>query len=254
MNEQSTTQTELMKKTNTCETNSTAMELILERALQSDVDLDRLKSLLELREKEIERQERQNFVRDLSTMQMEYKNIEQNALNTHTKSIYTTLDKYIDAIKKTLAKHHFALFSQIKEQDSNGITVEMTLKHILGHEISTQGTFPFDATGSKNSIQAVGSTITYARRYLLGMLLNVARKEDDTDGATILAGISSEQMNEIKELMEQIQAKESDIISFIGVKSLTQMSYKQAQTVLFALRKKKRSQMNKAQQEQQKAV
>ncbi|UNF37454.1 ERF family protein [Bartonella krasnovii] len=254
MNEQSTTQTELMEKTNTCETNSTAMELILERALQSDVDLDRLKSLLELREKEIERQERQNFVRDLSTMQMEYKNIEQNALNTHTKSIYTTLDKYIDAIKKTLAKHHFALFSQIKEQDSNGITVEMTLKHILGHEISTQGTFPFDATGSKNSIQAVGSTITYARRYLLGMLLNVARKEDDTDGATILAGISSEQMNEIKELMEQIQAKESDIISFIGVKSLTQMSYKQAQTVLFALRKKKRSQMNKAQQEQQKAV
>ncbi|UNF52393.1 ERF family protein [Bartonella krasnovii] len=254
MNEQSTTQTELMEKTNACETNSTAMELILERALQSDVDLERLKSLLELREKEIERQERQDFVRDLSAMQMEYKNIEQNALNTHTKSIYTTLDKYIDAIKETLTKHHFALFSQIKEQDSNGITVEMTLKHILGHEISTQGTFPFDATGSKNSIQAVGSTITYARRYLLGMLLNVARKEDDTDGATILAGISSEQMNEIKELMEQIQAKESDIISFIGVKSLTQMSYKQAQTVLFALRKKKRSQMNKAQQEQQKAV
>ncbi len=176
MNELTTTQTELVEKTNACETNSTAMELILERALQSDVDLDRLKSLLELREKEIERQERQNFVRDLSAMQMEYKNIEQNALNTHTKSIYTTLDKYIDAIKETLAKHHFALFSQIKEQNSNGITVEMTLKHISGNEISTQGTFPIDGQGSKNNIQSVGSTITYARRYLLGMLLNCSKK------------------------------------------------------------------------------
>ncbi|WP_208441684.1 ERF family protein [Bartonella raoultii] len=254
MSELTITKTELEKQTNDGENQTTAMELILERALQSDVDLDRLKSLLELREKEIERQERQDFIRDLSAMQMEYKNIEQNALNTHTKSIYTTLDKYIDAIKEPLAKHHFALFSQIKEQNSNGITVEMTLTHKSGNEISTQGTFPFDTTGSKNSIQAVGSTITYARRYLLGMLLNVARKEDDTDGVTILAGISSEQMNEIKELMEQTQSKESDIISFIGVKSLTQMSYKQAQTVLFALKKKKRSQMNKVQQEQQKAV
>ncbi|WP_273719160.1 MULTISPECIES: ERF family protein [Bartonella] len=253
MNELNTNLTEV-NKTNDCEVKSTAMELILERALENDVDLDRLKSLLELREKEIERQERQNFVRDLSAIQMEYKDIEQNALNTHTKSLYTTLDKYIDAIKEPLSKYHFALFSRIKEQSSNSITVEMTLKHISGNEISTQGTFPFDTTGSKNNVQAVGSTISYARRYLLGMLLNVARKEDDTDGITLIAGVTPEQMNEIKELMEQTQAKESDILSFIGVKNLTQMSYKQAQTVLFALKKKQRSQMNKAQQEQQKAV
>ncbi|WP_273782934.1 ERF family protein, partial [Bartonella sp. ML69XJBT] len=100
----------------------------------------------------------------------------------------------------------------------------------------------------------VGSTITYARRYLLGMLLNVTSDEDDTDGNTLIAGVTPEQMNEIRELIEQTQAKESDILSFIGVKNLTQMSYKQAQTVLFALKKKQRSQMNKAQQEQQKAV
>ncbi len=73
------------------------------------------------------------------------------------------------------------MFSRIKDQSSNDITVEMTLKHISGNEISTEGTFPFDATGSKNNIQAVCSTLTYARRYLLGMLLNVARKEDDTE-------------------------------------------------------------------------
>ncbi|CDO48217.1 ERF family protein [Bartonella tribocorum] len=253
MNELNTNLTEV-NKTNDCEIKPTAMELILERALENDVNLDRLKSLLELREKEIERQERQNFVRDLSAMQTEYKNIEQNALNTHTKSTYTTLDKYIDAIKEPLAKHHFALFSRIKEQSSNDITVEMTLKHISGNEISTQGKFPVDATGSKNNVQAVGSTISYARRYLLGMLLNVTSDEDDIDGNTLIAGVTPEQMNEIKELMEQTQAKESDILSFIGVKNLTQMSYKQAQTVLFALKKKQRSQMNKAQQEQQTAV
>ncbi|CDO48082.1 ERF family protein [Bartonella tribocorum] len=249
MNELNTNLTEV-NKTNDCEIKPTAMELILERALENDVNLDRLKSLLELREKEIERQERQNFVRDLSAMQTEYKNIEQNALNTHTKSTYTTLDKYIDAIKEPLAKHHFALFSRIKEQSSNDITVEMTLKHISGNEISTQGKFPVDATGSKNNVQAVGSTISYARRYLLGMLLNVARKEDDTDGITLLAGISPEQMNEIKELITKTQSEESRLLSFIGVKKLKDMSYKQAQTALFSLKKKQRKQKEEAQQKQ----
>ncbi len=140
-------------------------------------------------------------------MQIEYKSIEQNAINTHTKSIYTTLDKYIDAIKEPLAKHHFALFSRIKEQNSNCITVEMTLKHISGNEISTQGTFPFDATGSKNNIQAVGSTIIYARRYLLGMLLNIASKEDDTDGNPPIKKAFPQQFNEIRRLIVQTKTE-----------------------------------------------
>ncbi len=93
MSELSTTQTELVEKTNDCEIKPTAMELILERALESDVDLDRLKRLLELREQEIKRQERQNFVRDLSAMQMEYQKIPKNATNTHTNSQYAKLDQ-----------------------------------------------------------------------------------------------------------------------------------------------------------------
>ncbi|WP_425523233.1 ERF family protein [Bartonella taylorii] len=124
----------------------------------------------------------------------------------------------------------------------------MTLKRISGNEISTEGTFPFDTTGSKNNIQAVGSTITYARRYLLGMLLNVARKENHTDGNTLLSGISPEQMNEIKELIKKTQSEESKLISFVGAKNLPDMSYYQAQITLFSLKKKPRSHINKAQQ------
>ncbi|WP_142417227.1 ERF family protein [Bartonella massiliensis] len=254
MSELTITQTELEKQTNDSKNQTTAMDRILNRALENDVDMDRLERLIALREKEIERQNYQNFVFDLSTMQTEYQKIQKNAINTHTKSTYATLDQYIDAVKDTLAKYHFALFSRVKSQTATNIAIEITLSHPSGNQISTEGTFPIDGQGSKNNIQSVGSTITYARRYLLGMLLNVTSDEDDTDGNTLIAGVTSEQMNEIKELIEQTQAKESDILSFIGVKNLTQMSYKQAQTVLFALKKKKRSQMNKAQQEQQKAV
>ncbi|WP_375641977.1 MULTISPECIES: ERF family protein [unclassified Bartonella] len=254
MSELTTTQTELVEKRNDCEVKQTAMDRILNRALENDVDMDRLERLITLREKEIERQNYQSFVSDLSAMQIKYQKIQKNSINTHTKSTYATLDQYIDAVKDTLATYHFALFYRIKSQTTTNVTIEITLSHPSSNQISTEGTFPIDGQGSKNNIQSVGSTITYARRYLLGMLLNVTSDEDDTDGNTLIAGVTPEQMNEIRELIEQTQAKESDILSFIGVKNLTQMSYKQAQTVLFALKKKQRSQMNKAQQEQQKAL
>ncbi len=52
MNEQNTNLTEV-NKTNDCEVKSTAMELILTRALENDVDMDRLERLIALRENEI---------------------------------------------------------------------------------------------------------------------------------------------------------------------------------------------------------
>ncbi|WP_208438217.1 ERF family protein, partial [Bartonella taylorii] len=151
----------------------TAMERILNRALENDVDMDRLERLIALREKEIERQNYERFASDLSNMQIEYQQIQKNSTNTHTNSQYATLDQYIDAVKNTLAKHRFALFSRIKEQSSDNIIIEMTLTHPSGNKISTEGKFPYDTKGCKSNIQSVGSAITYARRYLLGMLLNV---------------------------------------------------------------------------------
>ncbi|WP_273757343.1 ERF family protein, partial [Bartonella sp. MM73XJBT] len=195
MSEISTTQTELVEKRNDCEVKQTAMERILNRALENDVDMDRLERLIALREKEIERQNYQSFVSDLSAMQIKYQKIQKNSINTHTKSTYATLDQYIDAVKDTLAKYQFALFYRIKSQTTTNVTIEITLSHPSGNQISTEGTFPIDGQGSKNNIQSVGSTITYARRYLLGMLLNVTSDEDDTDGNTLIAGVTPEQMN-----------------------------------------------------------
>ncbi|WP_375653378.1 ERF family protein [Bartonella sp. MR110HLJHH] len=249
MSELSTTQTELVETTNNCENKPTAMELILERALDNDVDLDRLKRLLELREQEIKRQERQNFVRDLSAMQMEYKDIEQNAINKHTKSKYATLDQYIDAVKEGLATYNFALFVRIKNQTEKNITIEITLSHPSGNQISTEGTFPIDNAGSKNNIQSVGSTITYARRYLLGMLLNVASKEDDTDGQTQAKEddtnnqkVSSKQIKQIEELIEQTESDKNKLLSYAKVEKLTDMSCETADDVLKILESKPRIQ------------
>ncbi|WP_442864035.1 ERF family protein [Bartonella sp. F02] len=117
------------------------------------------------------------------------------------------------------------MFFHIKSQTATNVTIEVTLSHPSGNQISTEGTFSIDGQGSKNHIQSVGSTIIYALRYLLGMFLNVTSEEDDTDGNMLIADITPKQMNEIEELMEQTQSEKNKMLSFIGVKNLTDMSY-----------------------------
>lgn len=87
MNEQNTNLTEV-RETHHLAIEQTAMDLILTRVLQNDVDMNRLEHLIALREKEIERQNHQDFVRDLSSMQTDYQKIQKNSVNSHIKSTY----------------------------------------------------------------------------------------------------------------------------------------------------------------------
>ncbi|UTO29227.1 ERF family protein [Bartonella harrusi] len=249
MNEQNTNLTEVKENPNLA-VKQTAMDLILTRALENDVDMDRLERLISLREKEINRQLYKSFVSDLSDMQSKYKEITAKSTHAYTLSKYATLDCYIESIKEALKEHHFALFSCIKNQTHAQVTIEMTLVHPSGNKISTEGTFPLDGKGNKTDIQSIGSTITYARRYLLGMLLNVASKEDDTDGnKTKLSGPASpQQMADIKRLVQKTNANETKMLASVNVNSISEMTFEQAQTVLNNLYKKQNRQASEAKQ------
>lgn len=245
MNELNTTKTELVKKTSDCGIKPTAMELILDKTLKNDIDMDCLECFITLREKE--RQSGQNFDHDLSAIQMEYQEIQKNTTNTHTNSQYTTLDRYIDTAKNILSKYHVTLFFRIKEQSLDSVIIEMTLKHSSGKNISTEGKFPIDAKGRKLDTQSVGSTITYAHRYLLGILLNVASKgdackQDDTDGNKLIKKASSQQINKIRILIEQTQSQEAKALSYVKVKKLDDMFDRQAQMVLHLSKEKQKTQ------------
>jgi len=71
--------------------------------------------------------------------------------------------------------------------DSKNKTVEVTciVTHELGHSEQTTLFAEPDKSGSKNSIQAIGSSVTYLQRYTLFSLLGLASIEDDLDGGEI---------------------------------------------------------------------
>jgi hypothetical protein len=62
-----------------------------------------------------------------------------------------------------------------------------------GHSEETTLSGPADASGSKNAIQAIGSTLTYLQRYSLVQMLGIAAGDDD-DGKA--AGIGATTIDE----------------------------------------------------------
>jgi hypothetical protein len=55
--------------------------------------------------------------------------------------------------------------------------------HRGGHSEEATKFYPADTSGSKNAIQAIGSSISYGKRYTASALLNLTSRKEDDDGA-----------------------------------------------------------------------
>jgi len=68
----------------------------------------------------------------------------------------------------------------------------------MGHSESTSIIGTADTSGGKNSIQGIGSAITYLQRYSLFSILGLAASESDDDGA----GVDALDTDSVIELLE----------------------------------------------------
>lgn len=108
--------------------------------------------------------------------QAELKNIAQTAENPFYKSSYAPLNKILDDIKPTLAKHNLAVLQDIGELPNGKQSISTILLHSSGEWIAQDGV---GLTLEKNTPQGAGSAITYGRRYSLCAWLNISSEEDD---------------------------------------------------------------------------
>src|SRR5262249_50835070 len=91
-------------------------------------------------------------------------------------------------------------------QDDGRIKVACILAHVDGHREESTLSSSADVSGNKNSIQAVGSAVTYLQRYTLKMALGLAAAVDDdgiASGSADNTGelISAQQVADLRKLI-----------------------------------------------------
>ncbi|MDI6026764.1 ERF family protein [Corticibacterium sp. UT-5YL-CI-8] len=160
---------------------SAAIFSIIERAARDpNVDLDKMERLMAMHERMASGRAKAAFATAFAEMQPELPIIPENGKG-HNSVSYALWEDVNEFIKPVLAKFGFGLSFHVRDGQS-AVEITAVLSHRDGHSDTTVKSFPADTSGNKNAIQAIGSSISYGKRYTAGALLNLTSRKEDDDG------------------------------------------------------------------------
>lgn len=108
-------------------------------------------------------------------------------LNPHFKSKYADLASTWDACRTALSKNGLCVVQRVSDH-KDGISVRTRLMHSSGEWMESTLVVPI----AQRTAQAIGSSVTYARRYALQAMVGVAADDDDGNDATAAAPANSD--------------------------------------------------------------
>lgn len=128
-------------------------------------------------------------------------------------------------IDPILGKHGLA-YRYETVTEGGKVRVTCIVSHREGHSVRNELTADHDNSGNKNSIQAVGSTITYLQRYTLKAALGLAASNDD-DGAKHGQKaddlLKPEQVEQVRDLIEKTDTDIALFCETFKVEALNQL-------------------------------
>lgn len=154
---------------------------------------------------------------------------------------YADFAAYAAIINPIIGKH--GLSYRFRTTQDDRIHVTCVLSHRAGHREETTLAGPADSTGSKNAIQAIGSTLTYLQRYTLVQALGLAASEDDdgqkSDQTTDDGPITEEQAATVRALIEETNSDIEKFCQYLKVDAIPDIRQSQFGRVIAMLEKKR---------------
>ncbi len=220
-----------------------ALVSMIERAARDpNVDIDKMERLLQMQERVLARTAREAFNVAFAEMQSDLPEIREKGRGDKN-TTFALWEDVNEAIKPILKGHGFGLSFKTGRTNER-IIVTAILLHRAGHSEETTLELPVDTSGSKNAVQAVGSSTSYGKRYTAMALLNLtsrlkADRDDDGRGAGAPT-VSEEQIADLTDLIESVGANLSRFLNFMGVGSLAEIPAARFDHAVRELKKKER--------------
>lgn len=150
--------------------------------ISGGTDLDKLEKLLNLQERWEANEAKKAYHRAMTAFKANPPMIEKDKKVSfgNTKYSHASLANVSGKINVELSKHGLSASWKVSQNGIISVTCKIT--HEQGHSEETTLTAPADASGSKNLIQQIGSTISYLERYSLLALTGLATNEMEDDG------------------------------------------------------------------------
>lgn len=209
--------------------NLTPMDM-LERAVSSNAGVEVISKLMDLQDRWQAGQARRSFDEAMAAAKAEIPVIMKNREVDFTSSKGRTNYRHEDlaeiarTVDPILTKHGLSYRFRTTSQPNEPVSVTCIVSHRHGHSEENTLSAGRDESGNKNSIQAVGSTITYLQRYTLKAALGLAASNDDDGSASEKpAFITSDQLQRIIALADEVKADKDRFCKYLKIGSLAEI-------------------------------
>ncbi len=226
---------------------------MLAKAVEGGADINVLEKLMTLQERWEGNQARKAFDEAMAAAKAEIPPIFKNRTVDFTSTKGRTNYRHEDlaeiarTVNPILGRHGLAYRFRTSAEPNEPIRVTCIVSHRLGYFEENTLHGPRDESGSKNSIQAIGSTLTYLQRMTLKAALGLAATEDDDgrrsemrDGeADPLATIDDAQQDELRQLITDTATNIGKFLEFAKAESISDIQARDFQRLRAILVQKK---------------
>lgn len=200
------------------------LSAIIVLAKDQSVDVAKLGALVSMQERLEEHQAKIEFSRALTRLAGKMPRVKKNGTvdlgpgkGNYAFAKWEDMDR---VIRPLMDAEGFTLSfdTQPRTEAGGGMIITGELLHADGHSKTASISLALDTGPGRNNLQAMGSTLSYGKRYAAEMLLNIVREGADDDG--IKGGaefIGPGQIAKIRELLAETNTKEVRFAEMIGV-------------------------------------
>lgn len=224
---------ELQAIENTQMATITPMQIIAQAVTQG-ADVDKLEKLLALQERYEANEAKKAFSVALTNFKKAGIVVGKNkavAFGT-TKYRHATLDNVCETIGEELTKHGLS-FRWDTASENGKVRVTCVLMHEMGHSEFVSLESSPDTSGAKNSIQAIGSAVTYLQRYTLLAITGTATNDDD-DGR---GGLTEEGLDALSAQIAKAETPHEVMTAyFAAIETSAKAGDKKATTMLWRVK------------------
>jgi hypothetical protein len=216
-----------------------------------NITAEKLQLLLQMQKDIIAESRREAFQTAFAAMSIELPQISKEGLielikadGKHVGSYkYTRYEDMDLVVRPIMHKHGFGLSFESRVEGNTQILVGKLL-HAAGHFTTSERRLIPDPGPGRNALQAEGSGLSYARRYIAEGLLNLVRKGVDDDGiATGLKPINEAQVKQLVDLIVETNTKTENFLRMFvsDCERIEDIPMRDFPRLLNALEEKKRS-------------
>jgi hypothetical protein len=195
------------------------------RATESGVDLDKVERMMGLYERVKAGEAKAAWIAAMTRAQPLLPVIRERGKNAGTNSKFALWEDINEAIRAPLASSGLTLTFRVNISDKQA-SVTAIVSHSDGHSEETTVPVPVEAVNrGMNNSQAVGSAISYGKRYAAAAILNLTSTGEDDDGKKAGAGglISADDVAALREKMVACGLPEARFCERLAVASVEQL-------------------------------